>query len=81
MYEPHLTEVLLMDVKLKLCVWTLARKAVIATEYKAAHFLMVFFFLFNIVVFLSFSNNIEPKGHFIDHSEVVSSVVRLLSLT
>lgn len=47
MYELHLTEVLLMDIlKSKLCV---ERKAVIATEYRAAHFLM--FFLFNIFCF------------------------------
>lgn len=52
MYELQLTEVLLMDImKLKLCVCTVERKAVIATEYKAAHFLMYFSPLFNISVF------------------------------
>lgn len=43
MYELHLTEVLLINMKLKLCVWMVERKAVIATEYKAAHFLIFFF--------------------------------------
>lgn len=60
------------------------RKAVIATEYKAARFLQkkktVFFFMF-FVSLSPFSNTIEPKGHFIDHSEVMSPIVCLLSLT
>lgn len=86
MYELHLTEVLLINnTKMKLCVCArvFERKAVIATEYKAARFLQrkrCFFFLF--YVFVSpFSNTIEPKGHFIDHSEVMSPIVCLLSLT
>lgn len=89
MYVLHLTEVLLINnTKMKLCVCVCARvferKAVIATEYKTARFLqrkknVFFFFMF---LFLSpFSNTIEPKGHFIDHSEVMSPVVCLLSLT
>ena len=61
----------------------------IATEYKAARFLqennvLFHFFMFLFLSFslsLSFSNTIEHKGHFIDHSEVMSPVVRLLSLT
>lgn len=54
------------------------RKAVIPTEYKAARFLQrkeVFSFFLSC---FSFSNTIEPKGHFIDHSEVMSPVMSLV---
>lgn len=87
MYGLHLTEVLLINnTKMKLCVWVFERKAVIATEYKAARFLQrkmffFFFFLCFCFSFSPFSNTIEPKGHFIDHSEVMSPIVCLLSLT
>lgn len=63
---------------MKLCagVW---EKAVIATEYKAARFLQrKCFFLFLCFCFSPFSNTIEPKGHFIDHSEVMSPSVCLV---
>lgn len=67
--------------------WMFERKAVIATKYKTAHFLIFFPLLFDVFFFClslshsNFSNNIEPKGHFIDHSEVMSPIVCLLSLT
>lgn len=71
-----------------MCARVFERKAVIATEYKAARFLLrkncffFSFFILNVLVSLSpFSNTIEPKGHFIDHSEVMSPIVCLLSLT
>lgn len=57
------------------------RKAVIATEYKAARFLQRKKCFLFYVLFLSlspFSNTIEPKGHFIDHSEVMSPIVCLV---
>lgn len=50
----------------------------IPTEYKAARFLQrkeVFSFFLSC---FSFSNTIEPKGHFIDHSEVMSPVMSLV---
>lgn len=38
------------------------------------------FLFFSLCLSLSpFSNTIEPKGHFIDHSEVMSPIVCLLS--
>lgn len=71
---------------MRVCAGVFERKAVIATEYKAARFLQrnVLFFssslcLFYVFVSLSpFSNTIEPKGHFIDHSEVMSPIVCLV---
>lgn len=55
MYGLHLTEVLLINnTKMKLCVWVFERKAVIATEYKAARFLQrKMFFFFSFYVFVS----------------------------
>lgn len=67
------------------CTGVFERKAVIATEYKAARFLQrnVLFFLFSLsflcfLLLSPFSNTIEPKGHFIDHSEVMSPIVCLV---
>lgn len=61
MYVLHLTEVLLINTKMKLCVcvcvcaWMFERKAVIPTEYKAARFLQgKEVFSFFLILFLFF---------------------------
>lgn len=65
--------------KLYVCAWVFERKAVIATEYKAARFLQRWCVPFLCSSF-SFSNTTEPKGHFIDHSEVMLPDVYLIYL-
>ncbi len=84
MYELHLTEVLLINnTKMKLCacagVWE--KKLWLPLNIKQ-HVSYKEKDVFLFYVFVSpFSNTIEPKGHFIDHSEVMSPIVCLLSLT
>lgn len=63
MYVLHLTEVLLINTKMKLCVcvcaWMFERKAVIPTEYKAARFLQekkCFLFFYLVSLFLTLLN-------------------------
>lgn len=78
MYVLHLTEVLLINTKMKPRVsecwreklWLpLNIKQHVSYKDKCFSYFLFFYILFLVSVF---SNTTEPKGHFIDHSEVMS---------